>query len=118
MIRKFDIDPEHIHRDAELNGAKCPITEALNAQGYEVKVVSRLNYLPPKHDWQVVINGTAYRMTYDCRDYYHRFLMEHGFETKPAEIIIDNQKMTADIRIKRWISYSRYGRGVLGGYWK
>lgn len=79
-----------------------PIRAALLEAGFEkVEFEIHTNQLPPRHDWQIVVDSTAYAMTYDCRDYVDRWRIEQGSRTKPADLILDDNARTADVLICR-----------------
>ena len=87
----------------------------------DVQIEIHLNLLPPNHKWGIWINGKRYAMTPSLVRYYDDFRIEDGHRTKPAVITLDDETMTADIRIKRYISYAKqqgYKTLNLGGYWE
>lgn len=79
-----------------------PIAGALLEAGFEnVQFEIYLNLLPPRHDWKIHADGTAYTMTWYCRDYYDRWRMQKGSQTRPAHLILNRHERTADIRTIR-----------------
>ena len=84
-----------------------PITGALLEAGFsDVQFEIHLNLIPPRHDWKIIVDGTPHLMTYYCRDYYDRWRIERGSRTKPAHLILNHAKRTADIQVIRINKYS------------
>ena len=118
---KVQVNPEHIHRDPDQPN---PIRLAMQDAGYDndrIKLEMYSNILPPNHDWGLWIDGQRYGMSHELRRWLSYWYIEHGDRTKPAELLIDDETMTADIRIKRYVSYARqlgYRKINLGGHWE
>ena len=118
---KIQVEPQHIYRDREQPN---PVRLAMQDAGYDndrIKFEMYSNLIPPNHDWGLWIDGQRYAMSHELRRYISYWYIEDGGRTKPAELLIDDEQMTADIRIKRWIDYARrlgYRRISLGGHWE
>lgn len=90
------IGKKHINSEAN------PLRAALVEAGFsEIHFEIYLNLLPPRHDWKIHIDGTRFEMTWGCRDYYDRWRIEGGSQTRPAHLILDRREGTADIRVIR-----------------
>jgi len=125
---KIQVTEDHIYH-AKWASSFCPndprrdaiITAIQDAGIDEVKVEIHLNHLPPRHDWAIELNGKRYAMTHGMVRYYDDFRIEQGHRTKPAELIFDDEAMTVDVRVKRYVSYARqlgYKTLNLGGHWE
>ena len=118
---KIQIDRKHIYRDRE---QPDPIRLAMADAGHtpnRVKLEMYTNLLPPNHDWALWIDGIRYAMSHELRRWISYWYIEDGHRTKPAELLINDETMTADIRVKRFRSYARqlgYKRISLGGHWQ
>ena len=90
------IGKKHINSEAN------PLRAALVEAGFsEIHFEIYLNLLPPRHDWKIHVDGTRFEMTWGCRDYYDRWRIGGGSQTRPAHLILDRREGTADIRVIR-----------------
>ena len=118
---KIQIDTKHIYPDRDQPN---PIRLAMADAGYasdRVKLEMYSNLLPQNHDWGLWIDGQRYAMSHELRRWISYWYIEDGHRTKPAELLIDSETMTADIRVKQFVSYARrlgYRRINLGGHWQ
>lgn len=79
-----------------------PIAGALREAGYQdVQFEVYLNIIPPRHDWKIIVDGVAFRMSWHCRDYFDRWRLQKGAQTKPAHLILDTRQRTAHIQLIR-----------------
>lgn len=94
---KLRILRKHIYRD---RNQPDPLTAVLNEAGYPyVHIEGYCNLIPPNHKFGVWIAGTRYAMSHRLRNYYEDWAIEEGDRTKYAELLIDTDQKTADIRI-------------------
>ena len=128
MPHRIDVTADHIYHAkwASWHRPDDPrrdaIITAIQDAGIEdVKIEIHLNLIPPNHDWAIELNGRRYAMTRAMLRYYDDLRIEQGHRTKPAELIFDDEAMTVDVRVKRYISYARqlgYKTLNLGGHWE
>lgn len=116
---------------------KKAIFAAFQDAGIEIEVEIHINQIPPNHDWGLLViereieytpTGTVrlirrqrYAMSHALIDYVDDLRIHNGKRTKPAVITLDDKNMTADVRVKRYVSYARqlgYKKITMGGHWE
>lgn len=95
---------------------------AFTDAGIDFKIESYGGLDGSAKDWKIHSNGKTYTMSVSLKMYYSDAICELAdSRTKPAVVIFDDETLTADIRVKRWVSYARqlgYRRISLGGHWE
>jgi len=95
---------------------------AFTDAGIDFKIESYDGLDGSSKDWKIHANGKAYTMTVSLKMYYGDAICELAdSRTKPAVITLDDETMSADVRVKRYVSYARqlgYKTLNLGGHWE
>ena len=103
-----------IYRDAPYPTEADPVITALHDAGHPEAHIESHSGLDGMHrDWKVYLNGKCYQMTLPLKFYYRDALAYLAQRTKPATITLDDDTMSADVRVKRYRTVSKF----LPGEW-
>ena len=114
-VRFTQITP--IYRDEPAPPRFDALFAACQDTGFsQIQIESYAGFNGMHEDWKLHLDGTAYRMSLSLKFYYRDLLVYMGDRSRPAEVSLNRDRMTADIRVLRYRA-SRLSK-YLPGHWE